>query len=340
MDNLLKYKSLIKATIIAIIVSISASQMTTYAGTPIPQAGWSLWSVDSSQTSFPAINAIDGNPGTHWITEISPVAPLPHDYQVDLGASYNIDGFRYLPRQDFPYGRIIQYEFYVSVDGNTWGAPMASGSFGNNATEKEIIFNTPKTGQYVWLKAISEQHGYQMTSMAELNVLETTLGGSGSSSDCPDAWSKTLTTDRFELVLPTEANPGGEAVLDHETCLVWEQSPNTTTRSWPFALTHCYRSEVGGRGGWRMPTIEELASLKDTVNTNPALPSGHPFDTTAVQFDPSSRYWSATSSATSTGVESENAYNMRFNSGNVGINAKAGSIFVWCVRSGQGIEGQ
>ena len=74
-----------------------------------------------------------------------------------------------------------------------------------------------------------------------------------------------------------------------------------------------------------MPTIEELASLKDTVNTNPALPSGHPFDTTAVQFDPSSRYWSATTSARIDGEASDNAYNMRFSSGNVGINAKAGS---------------
>ncbi len=156
-------------------------------------------------------------------------------------------------------------------------------------------------------------------------------GGRGYPPDdcCEDAWSKQLTTNRFELVLPTTANPNGEAVLDHETCLVWEQSPATGKRSWTRALSHCFSSEVGDRGGWRLPTIEELASLKDTVNTSPALPSGYDNFFSNVQ---SFWYWSSTTVASDT----TRAWVVDFNDGGVVLNVKADLSHVWCVRGGQG----
>lgn len=43
-------------------------------------------------------------------------------------------------------GQIGQYEFYVSADGTNWGTPVATGTFANNATEKEVLF-TQKTGK-------------------------------------------------------------------------------------------------------------------------------------------------------------------------------------------------
>ena len=85
----------------------------------------------------------------------------------------------------------------------------------------------------------------------------------------------------------------GAAVLDKETGRVWEQSPSTDTFCWtasascpgtglaPDALSYCYQLQVGGRKGWRVPTIEELASLVDISQgspTTPALPAGHPFN--------------------------------------------------------------
>src|SRR5262249_1977794 len=88
---------------------------------------------------------------------------------------------------------------------------------------------------------------------------------------------------------------GGAAVLDKETGRVWEQSPSTTDIHWFEALRHCYQLEVGGRKGWRLPTIEELASLVDTSQPAPTLPAGNPFSN--VQSD---SYWSATTVADDT----------------------------------------
>lgn len=141
------------------------------------------------------------------------------------------------------------------------------------------------------------------------------------------SWSKKISdaSKRFEVVLD------GAAVLDKETGLVWEKSPDTTLRTWSTAVSYAYTKEVGGRKGWRLPTVEELASLVDTsVSGFPKLPSGHPF--TNVQ---TSYYWSSTTGTSGASY----AFFVFFYDGLV-INdgVKSASIFVWCVRGGHGYD--
>src|SRR6185312_11098900 len=70
----------------------------------ISQSGWSLISADSQETSAEdgkATNAFDGSTSTFWHTQYTGGAtPYPHEIQIDLGATYALDGFRYVPRQD------------------------------------------------------------------------------------------------------------------------------------------------------------------------------------------------------------------------------------------------
>jgi hypothetical protein len=140
--------------------------------------------------------------------------------------------------------------------------------------------------------------------------------------EVPPTWSQKLAAaERFELVLEFAA------VLDKETGLVWEQSPDIIARIWTSACTHCYQREVANRKGWRLPTIEELASLVDNDNTYPALPTGHPFSN--VQ---SSYYWSSTTSAS----DPSGAWGVNFDVGGVYYNAKTDNYYVWCVRGGHG----
>jgi hypothetical protein len=65
---------------------------------------------------------------------------------------------------------IANYEFYISADGNTWGTPVAAGTFAKSAAEKQVSFS-PATGRYIRLKALSEVNGNNWASMAEINVL-------------------------------------------------------------------------------------------------------------------------------------------------------------------------
>jgi len=148
-------------------------------------------------------------------------------------------------------------------------------------------------------------------------------------NEIPPTWSQILdASERFESVMD------GYAVLDKETGLVWERTPDTDypdtdKRDWYAACSHCYKREVANRKGWRLPTIEELASLVDNNDgKNPTLPAGHPFNV------PSATYWSSTTDADDTSY----AWRVYFGSGGVGVLEKSGKYYVWCVRGGPGYD--
>ncbi len=143
----------------------------------IPRTGWSA-STSSEETineDGTAKNALDGNTSTLWHTKwSSDPTPPPHDVQIDLGATYDVTGFLYLPRQDGRTGIIKQYQFFVSESKNNWGVPVAIGIFAdNNSKEKLGRVDAPltfKTGRYVKLVALSEQTGLPYIGAAELNL--------------------------------------------------------------------------------------------------------------------------------------------------------------------------
>lgn len=138
----------------------------------------------------------------------------------------------------------------------------------------------------------------------------------------------TATCPRF-IVL---SNWGNAAVLDRETGLVWEQSPSSVTLNWQIAQLVCNNLNKGNRKGWRLPTVQELASLIDPTQANPALPSGHPF--TNVQSFP---YWSATTFD----IDTTDAFFVTFLNGlGSTIEKTDTTVFAWCVRGGQGVDPQ
>jgi lysophospholipase L1-like esterase len=114
--------------------------ITVQSGAVIPQTNWSLHYADSEESvgeDGAAVNSFDGNVNTFWHTE---------------------------------WYASNQYEFYISTDGSDWGTSVVTGTFANDATEKEVSFS-PITGQFVRLRALSEVNGNPWTSMAELNLL-------------------------------------------------------------------------------------------------------------------------------------------------------------------------
>ena len=146
----------------------------------------------------------------------------------------------------------------------------------------------------------------------------------------PPTWDQILRCSnpkkcpRFELVM------GGVAVLDKETGLVWEQSPSSTRFRWndisDFRLRaayHCDNLSVGNRKGWRLPTVQELASLIDpsVAEPGPTLPAGNPF--TNVQSDAFAPYWTATSFA---GNPEASAWNVYFHFGLADLDDKRVAI--------------
>jgi lysophospholipase L1-like esterase len=146
----------------------------------LPKSSWKVIGVDSEESDTldgSALNAIDNDAATFWMTQINNNgggnAPgYPHDIQIDLGKSYPLSGFQYLSRQDgSTAGRISQYNFFVSSDGVNWGSAVVSnGTFASTALQKQVSF-APVNARYVQLQALSEVSGNIWASMAELGVL-------------------------------------------------------------------------------------------------------------------------------------------------------------------------
>jgi hypothetical protein len=140
-------------------------------------------------------------------------------------------------------------------------------------------------------------------------------------------WDKKLpSASRFTILSAF----GGAAVRDDETGLVWEKTLETNEVSWADARAACADKDVGGRKGWRLPSIFELVSLMDlSMTTGPTLPLGHPF--TNVQLDV---YWSATTVAGTP----NSAWLVFFDNGKVLHGFKTVTFHAWCVRGGMNAD--
>jgi len=138
----------------------------------------------------------------------------------------------------------------------------------------------------------------------------------------PPAWARKMPVNARFVVLK---NWNSEAVLDRETGLVWERSPQGNNQNWAQARTTCAGKAIGDRKGWRLPSFVELESLVDpsVAAPGPTLPAGHPF--TNVQ---SGLYWSAATSA----ENSTTAWSVNYLSGNLTPSTKSLDLGVWCVR--------
>lgn len=128
----------------------------------------------------------------------------------------------------------------------------------------------------------------------------------------------------------------GVAYCDQETGFVWETSPSAGSFNWAGAISHCTTREVGGRKGWALPIREQLASLLDInsvlcLGGGLCLPDGHPFQN--VQ---SANYWSAST----TGGTPTFAWLVNYFLGGVFVIKLDGKGLAWCVRDGQGSDGQ
>jgi hypothetical protein len=102
--------------------------------------------------------------------------------------------------------------------------------------------------------------------------------------------------------IPRFTDNANGTVTDNLTGLIWLKNANCFSdrlgwsagldRAGSLANGECGLSDGSVPGDWRMPNRNELTSLLDLGNLNPALPTGNPF--TNFQLAREDRYWSST----------------------------------------------
>lgn len=100
--------------------AVAELELMDESGQLLDRTNWKVVYADSEELAREngaAMNAIDGEPQTHWHTQWSAEARrFPHRLILDLGASCFVSGFAYLPRQGGPAvgGRIKNFSVGVS----------------------------------------------------------------------------------------------------------------------------------------------------------------------------------------------------------------------------------
>lgn len=164
-------------------------------------------------------------------------------------------------------------------------------------------------------------------------LISMTLGLEPANAIDIRSWDNKISNSAKRFVTLSSLN--SEAVLDKETQLVWERTPDNGLNTWFNARDTCVKKEVGDKAGWRLPSIQELASLVDSLQNDPAIQSGHPF--LNVNSEP---YWSGTKASIS--GSNENAWNLDFGTSGaatftlpnaISLSPTSADKLTWCVRS-------
>jgi galactose oxidase len=173
---------------------------------PLPRTGWTV-----TADSGTAANVLDGDPDTTWRTAAT---ALPHILTIDTHNRIALSGLTYLPPADSANGRIGQYQVAISDNGTAWSAPVATGTFADDAVLKTVTIGTVVT-RYVRLTGVTEAGGRgTWSAAAEVNLL-------GGTDPALPRTGWTVAVDSQET-----AKPGYLAVnmLDGNTATLWHTS--------------------------------------------------------------------------------------------------------------------
>jgi hypothetical protein len=77
-----------------------------------------------------------------------------------------------------------------------------------------------------------------------------------------------------------------ETVRDTGTGLVWQRGVSADTLDFQSATDACAALDLGGSDGWRLPSLQELATLVDETRAHPAI------DPEAFPDTPAEPFWS------------------------------------------------
>ena len=175
-SSVTKYKKPFIINTPTTIKAVSIDPLTSEQ-TEVSQANFDIskkdWEVIHTTTGnmFEANKLMDDDPKTFWATDEG--VTTIQEVVIDLGKTYPLKGFTYLPIQErYPFGIITNYEFYVSLDDIRWER-VVRGEFANivnSRLEQKVTFK-PTKGRYIKLRGIKVAGDDYRTSFAEIGVV-------------------------------------------------------------------------------------------------------------------------------------------------------------------------
>ncbi|GAA3868220.1 DUF1566 domain-containing protein [Celeribacter arenosi] len=153
--------------------------------------------------------------------------------------------------------------------------------------------------------AATAGHAQDLTYPVVDTMQDTCFDLVGEDIDCPIEGEALFGQDAQYSGLPASYSDNGDGtVLDNNTGLVWQQTPQDDRLQYLDGIAYCGTLELGGRSDWRVPSIKELYSLADNRGELLTPEEGEPtpyIDTSVFDFEYpkgqmafAGQYWSST----------------------------------------------
>ena len=131
------------------------------------------WKIISTE-DIAANKLLDGNSNTSWHQKRN--QSIPTELVIDMGKTEQIEGFRYLPAQNWweEASIITHYQFEVSSDNTNWKV-VSEGEFSNikNSPFWQIKIFTPISARYLKFRALKNTQESSGSGYAELDIITT-----------------------------------------------------------------------------------------------------------------------------------------------------------------------
>jgi len=221
---------------------------------------------------------------------------------------------------------------HLTISTTTSGANIYFSTDGNNPTTSSNLYSTPV---HIWflagktVKAFATKAGFIDSAVA-------TLPGVFSYPPLKTGQTNSYSTtgsdgDLQKGVARSYTDNGDGTVTDNATGLVWQKcsrgknndascSGSATAATWTDAGSYCSSLSLAGKT-WRLPSIQELETLPNYSQSNPAI------DTTIFPSTTLAVYWSSTTFASNT----SSAWVLISSDGQITIGNKTSNFYVRCV---------
>ena len=183
------------------------------------------------------------------------------------------------------------------------------------AINPTIFPGTPIQKSHFWAKTTASAQWYVDFSTGKTIVADNTA-----------RYVRCVSGEELDKADFSITNPGAEEeiVKDSVHNLLWTRTPNADKLKWKDALNHCAKLKYGGTDQWRLPNINELASVVDYSQQEPA--------SELIKMTPESFWQTSFWSSTSNQSFASEAWNIKFTNGTVGLIRKSKTAAVICVK--------
>ncbi len=140
---------------------------------PPPPDTFTVVECTSQEPGNEGSKVCDGDLSTMWHSQYGvTLGKYPHSVTMDLQKVRTLKGITCYGRQEGANGRIKDFRVEVSRDGKTW-TQVAQGALKNTSAPQKVLFASPaKDVRYLRFTGLSEQHGQEYASMAEIMIIE------------------------------------------------------------------------------------------------------------------------------------------------------------------------